>query len=348
MNANPAAAEAAPLPVASPWRPPRWTPTTAEAAALLAGPVLATLEDASVLAFEGADAPAFLQGQTTIDIAGLGPGQWQLGGYCTPKGRLLAIFGCWRTDATVRMLLPAEIAPAIARRLRIFVLRAKVTVQEATAEWTALGAIGAGASAALEAAGIAVPATAGALHAIDDDGCVVRLPAGEHCPERLLLIVRAGRAAHWRTVLGALAPVGPALWWWAQVDAAVPAVVGATQELFVPQAVNLEVLGGVNFRKGCYPGQEVVARSQYLGKLRRRMFLAHAGAIGEAADVFQDGADEPVGRIVLAAGAPGGGWDLLFECPTERTAGAALHAGAKDAPPLQIRPLPYELFDPTA
>ena len=127
-----------------------------------------------------------------------------------------------------------------------------------------------------------------------------------------------------------------------------PAVFAETQELFVPQAVNLEVLGGVDFRKGCYPGQEVVARSQYLGKLRRRMFLAHGSAIGAEADIFQDGATEPVGRIVLAAGAPAGGWDLLFECPTDRAAGASLRAGGADAAPLQLRDLPYQLFDPTA
>jgi len=180
------------------------------------------------------------------------------------------------------------------------------------------------------------------------DERLMRLPAGANCPERLLLLVRAEREAHWLALLAGLARVGPELWWWAQVDAAVPAIVGATQELFVPQAVNLEVLGGVNFRKGCYPGQEVVARSQYLGKLRRRMFLAHAASIGAEPDIFLAGTAEPVGRIVLAAGAPAGGWDLLFECPTDRVEGASLHAGSASAVPLQVRALPYGLFDPTA
>jgi len=327
---------------------PRWMPSDSDKAAYRAGPVLAQVSGLGLLAFEGSDALGFLQGQTTIDIAGLADAHWQLGGYCTAKGRLLAIFECWRQGAGVRMLLPACIAPAIQRRLTMFVLRSKVSIQDVTAQWMVLGVLGKGSGAALAAAGIDVPAVAGNCRILDFDERLVRLPSGADCPERYLLLVRSDREAHWRALLARLPRVGSEIWWWAQVDAAVPAIVGATQELFVPQAVNLEVLGGVNFRKGCYPGQEVVARSQYLGKLRRRMFLAHGSAIGAEADIFQDGATEPVGRIVLAAGAPAGGWDLLFECPTDRAAGASLRAGGADAAPLQLRDLPYQLFDPTA
>jgi folate-binding protein YgfZ len=125
-------------------------------------------------------------------------------------------------------------------------------------------------------------------------------------------------------------------------------VFAATQEKFVPQMINFEVLGGVNFRKGCYPGQEIVARSQYLGKLRRRMHVAHA----DAADV-QPGADiyssdgQAVGTVVMAAAADGG-TDLLFEVPVERLGSGSLHLVSGSGPKLDVRPLPYELFDPTA
>ena len=327
---------------------PRWVPADGDSAAFRAGPVLARRADLSVLAFEGADSLGFLQGQTTIDIAGLAPDHWQLGGYCSPKGRLLAIFDCWRQGAGVGMLLPASIAPAISRRLTMFVLRSKVTIRDATPQWRVLGILGKGSAAALTAAGLDVPDQAGAMRELEFGERLVRLPAGENCPERLLLLTTAEREAHWLAALVVLPQVGPELWWWAQVDAAVPAIFGTTQELFVPQALNLEVMGGVNFRKGCYPGQEVVARSQYLGKLRRRMFLAHAASIGPGADIFQDGTTDPVGRIVMAAGAPQGGWDVLFECPTERAEGASLRAGSADAAPLGIRALPYAIFDPTA
>jgi hypothetical protein len=143
--------------------------------------------------------------------------------------------------------------------------------------------------------------------------------------------------------------VASGVWWWTQIDAAIPDVFAATQEKFVPQMINLEVLGGVNFKKGCYPGQEVVARSQYLGKLRRRMSIAHVdGTASAGADVFVDGEAQPVGTIVMSASAPGGGVDLLFECPVERLGATSLRATAPDGPPLATRSLPYELFDPTA
>ncbi|MCX8005374.1 MAG: folate-binding protein, partial [Burkholderiaceae bacterium] len=137
-------------------------------------------------------------------------------------------------------------------------------------------------------------------------------------------------------------------WWWTQIDAAIPQVFAATVERFVPQMINLDVLGAVNFKKGCYPGQEVVARSQYLGKLRRRMHLAHvAGETRAGADVFAAGSEQPVGTVVMAATAPQGGMDLLFECPLDRLQDP-LFANAPQGPPLALRPLPYELVDPTA
>jgi len=325
----------------------RWQASADETAAWAQAPVLAELTDQGVLAVEGADAVPFLQGQTTIDVTAIGPEGWQLGGYCTPKGRLLAIFQAWRQGTDIRLLLPAAIAPALQRRLAMFVLRAKAKIRDASSDWRALAVLGTGAAAVLEAIGIAPPA-AGASTMLDGDERIVHLPGGVQCPERYLLLVRAERASHWRELLRDLPRVGPALWWWSQIDAAIPSVLPDTQELFVPQAVNLEVLGGVNFRKGCYPGQEIVARSQYLGKLRRRMFLAHAAALGAGPDVYQDGSADPIGRIVLAAAAPRGGWDLLVECPTERAAQGHLHAGSADAPELQLRELPYALFDPTA
>lgn len=326
----------------------RWQACPADLTAWGSGPVMAVLDDHAVLDFSGPDTRAFLQGQTTVDIAALAPDAWQLGGYCTAKGRLLAIFAAWAHAEGVRVLLPAGIAPAIQGRLSMFVLRSKVRIADASATWTALGVFGAGASAALAAAGVPIPAGPGQSQVLADDERVTRMPAGAGCAERLVLVIRAERRAHWIGALSGVAPVGPELWWWSQIDAGVPAIVRGIEELFVPQSLNLEVLGGVNFRKGCYPGQEIVARSQYLGKLRRRMFLAHAGALGPDGDIHADGAAEAIGRIVLAAAAPGGGWDLLFECPTDRAQAAGLHAGSADAPPLQLRALPYALFDPTA
>jgi hypothetical protein len=167
-------------------------------------------------------------------------------------------------------------------------------------------------------------------------------------PERFLVLAPAVEAEPVAAGLADLRTVGSGAFWWSEIDAGVPTVFAATRERFVPQMINFEVIGGVSFSKGCYPGQEVVARSQYRGKLKRRMQLAHGGvAVPAGADVFAEGDAEAAGTVVMAATAPGGGIDVLFECPQEKTA-VPLHLGAADGPRLELRTLPYELVDVTA
>jgi len=342
-----------PIPLSAPPSPPPhpvncWAAGAADFARLRAGPVLSQLADLSVLELEGPDAVAFLQSQSTADIAAMSPTTWQLGGYCSAKGRLLAIFQAWRWQSGLRLLLPSDLAQATLHRLSSYVLRSKVRLSDASASWVTLGLCGPGSAQALSRAGVTVPEQPWQCHETEADERIARLPCGLSCPERLLLLVPAARRDTWLRRLPLVAQVDPGVWWWTQVDAAIPAVFASTRELFVPQTLNLEVLDGVSFRKGCYPGQEIVARSQYLGKLRRRMGLAHASHLGPAADVFHGGQSEPIGRIVMAAQAPEGGWDLLYECPTELAEYGSLHAGGLDAPALALRPLPYRIFDPTA
>ncbi len=345
---NTVADSPAPSPPAADVADNRWTVAAADFAALRAGPVAALLTDHAVLEFDGPDARAFLQGQTTIDMLALTADDVQLGGYCTPKGRLLAVFLAWSYPTGIRLLLPRAVASPVQKRLSMYVLRAKVAVRDVSSAWSVWGLCGGAAAAPLAAAGIAVPADPGKGARLDGDERVLRLLPGPACGERLILLGRSERAAQWTGLLASYGRVDPGLWWWAQIDAGIAAVLSDTQERFVPQSVNLEVLGGVNFRKGCYPGQEIVARSQYLGKLRRRMGRAHSAGLGPAPDVFHDDGAQAVGRIVLAATAPEGGWDLLFECPSDRAEPQRLHGGAADAPALQLRDLPYRLFDPTA
>ncbi len=192
------------------------------------------------------------------------------------------------------------------------------------------------ASAALRSAGIAAPASVWAS-VVTAGVRVSRLPAAARVAERFLLTLAAGAALP--APLAALPVVSSDAWWWSEVAAAVPTVFAATQEKFVPQMINFEVLGGVNFKKGCYPGQEIVARSQYLGKLKRRMQLAHAELEDPppaGADVFASAQKQPIGTVVMAARAPGGGVDLLFEAPVDRVESGVLHVGAVDGPRLRI------------
>lgn len=307
----------------------------------------ALLDQLGVIAVRGADALTFLHAQLTNDVEHLAPGHLILAGYCSPKGRLLALFDCWRTADTVYLQLPREILPSIQKRLAMFVLRAKTKLEDVSAQRACLAVMGSGAAAALASAGLAAP-EAGQSHATGDL-LVARLRDAPGIAERFMLLAPAAEMAALRARLGTLNDAPAAAWWWSQIDAGIANVFAATQEKFVPQMINLEVIGGVNFKKGCYPGQEIVARSQYLGKLRRRMAIAHVdGETRAGADVLAQGVPEPVGTVVMAASAPQGGMDLLFEAPVDRTTGTVLLANDANGPRLDVRALPYTLFDPTA
>jgi folate-binding protein YgfZ len=324
-----------------------WLAEPGSAAAASAVPVLAELERSGVIAAHGPDAVEFLQTQLTNDLQHLGIGRLQLNGYCTPKGRLLAVFDCWRSADGVYLHLPLEILPAVLKRLSMYVLRAKVKLSDASADWTCCAVLGPGAAGALARAGLPPP-DVGQTH-LTGAILVTRLRDSPRVPERFLLLAPRASADPLHDRLRALRSVDAAAWWWSQIDAGVPNVFAATQEKFVPQMINFEVLGGVSFKKGCYPGQEIVARSQYLGKLRRRMGIAHVeGETRAGADIYARGDAQPLGTVVMAATAPDGGMDLLFEAPVDRAVSSVLLVNAADGPKLDVRPLPYELFDPTA
>jgi folate-binding protein YgfZ len=331
---------AAPAPAGT-WHSPR-----EDVAACLREPVAARLDELGVIAVDGPDAVSFLHAQLTNDVAGLDAERVQLNGYCSAKGRLYAVFDNWRDAGSVYLQLPREVLPEVMKRLSMFVLRAKAKLRDASGDWRAIAIVGPGAAQALAPVG-ELP-DVGRARVLADGSRLMRLPPAPQVAQRFLLLARAASTDSAHAAIAALKQVPSGVYWWTQIDAAIPNVFAATQQKFVPQMINLEVLGGVNFRKGCYPGQEVVARSQYLGKLRRRMQIAHTDGVARAgADVFVDGVAEPIGTIVMAATAPQGGMDLLFECPVERAVGA-LHLDSSSGPPLAPRPLPYALVDVTA
>ena len=305
--------------------------------ALLHG--VAPLSTLGVIRARGEDAASFLHGQLTQDVVLLPDGQARLAGYCSAKGRLLASFVLLRLSAAeVWLVCPKDLLAATLKRLSMFVLRAKVRLDDASAELAVRGLAGEPALAALPAGS---PPWAAAPHAAGH--AVALYPATGVA--RALWIGPASDAA-WP---------GPALpeslWAWSEVLAAVPTP-GATQtDSFVPQMLNHESVGGVSFKKGCYPGQEVVARSQFRGTLKRRTCLAHAEGLEQAPSPGQevflagDAADQPSGVVVQAAVSPAGGVDLLAVVQvTVSAAGTALHLGAPDGPALVVQPLPYPLL----
>lgn len=317
-----------------------WQAEPADLAAALQGPTLASLGELGAISVSGADADAFLQAQLTNDSAAAKVG-FVRNGYCSPKGRLLAVFDHWATSQEHVLLLPQELLPALLKRLAMFVLRAKVKLADSSATWRTYGLVGPGSAQQLQHAALPVPEVGATI--VTDVACVWRHADGTRGRERFQVLVRADAP---QPTLTEARRVDAGVWWWSQIDAGEPTVWRTTQEKFVPQMINLEVLGGVNFRKGCYPGQEVVARSQYLGKLRRRMHLAHTPSLAAAGDdVFAEGDAQPIGTVVMCASAPDGGADLLFECPQDALTRPLRLA---DGSALTCRDVPYPLVDVTA
>ena len=312
----------------------------AESAAAADGTIVADLSQLGVIAFRGDEAASFLQGQLTNDVRSLHADAAQWNGYCSPKGRLLGNFLLWRQGEDYCLQLSGDILPSVLKRLSMFILRAKAQGRDASDESVRLVVAGPQAAAAVGAAMGAVPDAAMRTVA-GDSGFVVRVGADKF----VLSIAPERAAAVWQTLRQTATPVGAPVWDWLRLNAGIPMIVAATQEQFVPQMVNLEVIGGVSFQKGCYPGQEIVARSQYLGKLKRRMFLAHVDAEAAPGDSLYsaDIEGQATGTVVNAAPAPAGGFDVLAVAQVESAATQTLHLKASDGAALSLRPLPYTL-----
>lgn len=312
----------------------------AECAAAADGTIVADLSQLGVIAFRGEDTATFLQGQLTNDVRALHADSAQWSGYCNPKGRLLGNFLVWRQGEDTCLQLSGDILASVLKRLSMFILRAKVQGRDASDETVRLVVAGQAAQAAVAAAMGAVP-EATMRSVTTAPGQVIRL--GD---DKFVLSVSPERAASvWEVLRQSAIPVGAPVWDWLRLSAGIPMIVAATQEQFVPQMVNLEVIGGVSFQKGCYPGQEIVARSQYLGKLKRRMFLAHVDAQAAPGDSLYsaDMGGQTAGTVVNAAAAPAGGFDVLLVAQVESATTQTLHLKALDGAALSLKPLPYAL-----
>lgn len=306
--------------------------------------VVADLAPLGLLEIAGTDAEPFLQGQLSNDVKALGPTGCQYTSYNTAKGRMLANFVLWRpAPTTFRALLAGDVAADVAKRLRIYVLRSKVTVADRSAETFRLGIGGPSASTAVQSA-FGVAPQPFALADVDG-GTLLGLPGRRwvvvgDVDQREAVTSRLTRHAR---------PVGFPVWSWLTIDSGVPLIGAATQDQFVAQTANWDILGGVNFQKGCYPGQEIVARTRYLGRLKERLFAFHAGAAEVAAGtrvystVF---GDQPCGTVVNAAPAPEGGTDLLAVVQITAADARDVRLAAPDGERLATRALPYAIPAP--
>lgn len=312
-----------------------------EFAALASGTVLAPLSHFGLIRATGDDAAAFLHNLLTNDVQHLGMGRAVRCGFCSPKGRLLADFLIWRENRDYLLQLSTDIQPALLRKLGMYVLRSKAGLSDANGEFALLGLAGSDVGKALETLGLSLPAAPLDV-SYSPEVTLIRLDE-----RRIELAVRAGAASVLWDRLATLArPVGTAAWRKLEIGAGVPHITSLTQDEFVPQMANLELIGGVSFTKGCYPGQEVVARTKYLGKVKRRTYRAHVEGSCPAPgiDLYSpDMQGQSCGKVIEAVALPEGGSEMLASMLMSSADAGDVRLGGIDGPRLEFRPLPYSL-----
>lgn len=313
------------------------------------------LIDWGLILVEGPDAATLLQSQLSNSVVSLrriglgsiahGFDSVRLVGYCSPKGRLLA--SAWlglfpdsaNSDDRFALFISKDLAASTAKRLSMYVLRSKVKVVDASSDWEVFGSY----QDVQSGESISPPKDSIALQMPDvlaQNRSFQRVLFAKKKTESTNLAVDERSLSQWNSL---------------EVLSAIPRIVMATQEQFVPQMINFESVAGVDFKKGCYPGQEIVARSQYRGAVKRRLQLAHTSSsisslefAKPGVELFQNGdASQPCGMVVLAAANPENSdrIDLQLECKLDALEAGAIHLGSSDGPVLKIDQLPYSLIE---
>jgi len=308
------------------------------------GSILADLSDLALIRARGADALNFLNGQLSNDVRQLDESRSQLASWCSPKGRMMVVFRLFRRGEDILLQLPTVLKDDILKRLRMFVMRAKVTLDSADEELTAIGLSGPDAENLLkEATGFAPENENGCE---TRDGTTIMRLTGPH-PRFQIVAPTDAVMKLWEQLKSSARPAGPPVWAWLDIMAGIPGVYPETYEAFVPQMANLEILGGVNFKKGCYPGQEIVARMHYLGRLKQRMYRAHldGATVPRPGDsIFApDFPGQAAGTVVDAQPSPDKGYDMLAVIQISSAAGGVLHLHNENGPHLALQSLPYPL-----
>ena len=295
---------------------------------------VAPLAHLGVIRVEGVDAAKFLHGQLTQDFSLLGLSEARLAAFCSAKGRMQASFiGFKRSHTEILLVCSRDILGATLKRLSMFVLRANAKLSDASSDYALYGLAG------------------DAIESIAYDPYSAWAKADFGAVSVVFLYPADGvRRALWLAPVTEPAPAGAALsaqdWGWGEVRSGIAMISAPIVEAFVPQMLNYESVGGVNFKKGCYPGQEVVARSQFRGTLKRRAYLAHSSAPMKAGDeLFLAGDDtQPCGTVAQAAESPSEGYDAIVSAQVSAVQAGGLRLGSSSGPALEVAPPPYPLL----
>jgi tRNA-modifying protein YgfZ len=307
--------------------------------------IFCELAQFGLIRFSGVEAQTFLHSQLSCEVAAFKPGKSTYGGYCTPKGRVLATFLLWRAGDDFFVQLPSSLREPIQKQISKYILRSKVKATDASSDWTIIGTAGVDAGKLVQRVVGNAPQ---GLHELSQtkDLMVIRLP-GDRCE------VVAARDAS-TGILDSLSDdarkADPDYWDWLDIRAGVPVVLPATQEAFVPQMVNLDLIGGLSLTKGCYPGQEIVSRMHFRGTLKQRMYLANIAGSDRpqpGEKLYSSGfGEQACGTIVNAARSPESGHDLLAVIQMASAEQGDVRWKTPDGPALRMFPLPYDLIKP--
>ena len=294
------------------------------------------LRHLAVLAMRGRDAAKFLQGYLTCDVSALAPDHWLHGALCNLQGRMVGNFIVSGGAEAVLMRLPAAVLEPVRQTLAKYAVFAKAKLADESAAWVGIGLMGRAVPAALAGLGITVPDTAGARVELDEGEVLARGDARWE-----LWLAPAAALAAWQHLQGQLAAGDLADWHGADIAAGLAWVQGSTSGEYLPQLLNLDRTDGVNFKKGCYLGQEIVTRLQHRGEAKRRTgrFGVPAGSV--EGDAVVDPAGRKVGELLLVGRASSGDPEAL--AVIDRAADAAALATARG--PIERRNLPYALSD---
>ena len=305
--------------------------------------IICDMTHMGLISVQGEEATDFLQNQLSNDVKQVNEELSQLNAYCTPKGRVLSMFFLFRHGNRYILQLPIERVEATLKRLQLFLLRTKATLSDVSEELITIGIAGNTINDALRNFITQLP-TSDYQSVQNDSTTVIKTPGSI---PRYLIVAPVEKAKNlWRELAASARPCANAVWRWLDIRAGIPQVYEANVEAFVPQMMNLHSINGISFQKGCYPGQEVVARMHYLGKLKRRMYLANIKSdnkpqCGDLLFAENDTSEQGVGRIVDAQPSPDGGFDALAVLQIASAEGAGIHLGKPDGPLLSFKDLPY-------
>jgi len=309
------------------------------------GLVICDLSHQGLISVDGEDAADFLQGQLTNDVRDVSEQHSQLSAYCTHKGRMLANFRVFKRDDSFYLRLPLSLLEPTLKRISMFILMSKVSIKNSSNALVRFGVSGAEADERLQGLISNLPKEVD--DAVQSDGYTVIKVAGPH-PRYEIYGELEPMQKLWSNLDVHAAPVGAGAWEMLDIQAGIPTIYAETSEAFVPQMTNMQVLNGVSFQKGCYTGQEVVARMQYLGKLKRRMFRVKV----DTDDIVKPGdklfntdssSAQGAGQIVSAQQDADGGYSALAVVNISDTESGHLQLHDENGPSLSVENLPYTI-----